>query len=153
MLLDKKYIYCLKSVLLIILFSGLVSTPARALPTKISPALYNKLQQKAVKTGGAHVIVRVNTAFTLESKLKSNQKREQRDRVLRVQDEIISSLNRLKYKNIKKFRYVPYMAMEVDAATLTVLQNLPGVVAIEEDEIVLEPEANKQPRKKRRWLW
>jgi hypothetical protein len=50
-----------------------------------------------------------------------------------MQDQLCKALSEYNVKEIKRFKHIPYMAMEVDSAALRVLISHPLVKSFEED--------------------
>ena len=57
-------------------------------------------------------------------------------RVDRAQQALLERMSGHSISSIKRFKYIPYLAMEVDAAALEALDSDPGVVSIEEDKLL-----------------
>ena len=58
------------------------------------------------------------------------------DRVARGQRLLLVRMNSYSISSVKRFKYIPYVAMEVDAAALEALAADPEVVSIEEDKLL-----------------
>ena len=58
------------------------------------------------------------------------------DRVARGQRLLLVRMNSYSISSVKRFKYIPYVAMEVDAAALETLASDPEVVSIEEDKLL-----------------
>ena len=57
-------------------------------------------------------------------------------RVDRAQQALLVRMNSHRVSSVRKFKYIPYLAMEVDAAALEALASDPQVVSIEEDKLL-----------------
>lgn len=101
------------------------SAPRREIP--------RELREKAARES-VRVLVRLNVPFTPEGRLASVQQvRDQRQAVSHLQEGV---LRRLEGENVRphaRYRFIPYMALVVDATALSRLASLPEVADIEED--------------------
>ena len=81
------------------------------------------------------IIVKVRAPFTPESLLQETDKHAQRASRLHIQDQIISELESKGHKpgRVSKYKYIPFIAMTVDSATLDALLSSPDVISVEED--------------------
>lgn len=57
-------------------------------------------------------------------------------RVDRVQQALLARMSSHRVSSVKRFKYIPYLAMEVDASALGALASDPEVVTIEEDKLL-----------------
>ena len=57
-------------------------------------------------------------------------------RVDRAQQALLARMSSHRVSSVRKFKYIPYLAMEVDAAALEALASDPEVVSIEEDKLL-----------------
>ena len=57
-------------------------------------------------------------------------------RVDRVQQALLARMSSHRVSSVKRFKYIPYLAMEADAAALEALASDPEVVSIEEDKLL-----------------
>ncbi len=111
----------------------LKSLPDSFLEQTPTIALENALMEKAQNQGGVRVIVRFAQAITWDKNLPSTQDLEaQQQSVARGQDEVLDWLTNAKVKHIKRFKYTPGMAMELDADALAILK-ANGQYTIQED--------------------
>lgn len=95
-----------------------------------------QLISKAAKQGSVRVIVKLNAAFTPEANLTSTAKAvSQRSLISETQSDVLARVTVGKMSNIKQFKTIPYMAIEVDQVALKRLLKLPQVVGIEEDAL------------------
>lgn len=100
---------------------------------KASGALLNKAQT----ADNVRVIVKLNASFQPESRLSGAQAvASQQSRISGMQNKLHQALSGHQVRGIKKFKYIPYTAMEVDAAALSALLANPLVASIEEDVAV-----------------
>ena len=95
-----------------------------------APTLVSKVQSN----GSARVIVKLDTQYSTEGDLSGAAAvQAQRARINAVQSSVVASLATSRLDSLKQFETVPYIALEVDAATLQSLINNPLVIGIEED--------------------
>ena len=57
-------------------------------------------------------------------------------RVDRAQQALLARMSSHRVSSVRKFKYIPYLAMEVDAAALEALASDPEVVSVEEDKLL-----------------
>jgi subtilisin family serine protease len=74
-----------------------------------------------------------DVGFQPEGKLAAALVQTQRDLIALSQDEVLYQLSSHYVTGVKRFKYIPYMAMEVDEAALVELQQIPTVTSIQED--------------------
>lgn len=123
-----------------------MSTPVAALPrekTGRRPTLwiqespikdYSKLLFKAQAAGSVRVIVKLNMPFVPEGQLSTPQEAvDQQVQISMMQDQLCEALSKYSVKGIKRFKYIPYIAMEVYSAALRVLISDPLVMMLKED--------------------
>ena len=97
---------------------------------KASGALLNKAQTE----GSVRVIIKLDTSFQPEGLLSGPQAaRSQQSRISSLQKQVHKAVAGYPVRGIKKFRYIPYTAMEVDSTTLAALIANPLVTTIQED--------------------
>jgi subtilisin len=93
------------------------------------------LRREVQQRGSVKIIVKLGTAFRAEGELSSAQDvSSQRAAIAQGQDQLLAALAGHRISNVKRFKYVPYMALTVDDAGLGELINNPAVVHIFEDE-------------------
>ena len=97
--------------------------------------LYENLITKAKMQGSVRVIVRLKLdTWQPESALRDQQAIDaQRAAIARLQDRLLHSLASFVVTNIRRFRFVPQMALTVDEAGLRALISHPDVSTIWED--------------------
>jgi hypothetical protein len=102
--------------------------------------LYENLITKAKVQGSVRVIVRLKLDdWQPESVLRDQQAIDaQRAAIARLQDRLLHSLASLVVTNIRRFSFVPQMALTVDEAGLRALISHPDVSTIWED-LTLSP--------------
>ena len=96
------------------------------------------LTAKAQAKGQVRVIVGLRTDDrTGESAISSISDTAPRlTRIARVQQSFLTKVSGLNISSIKKFKYIPFIAMEVDAAALETLASGLEVASIEEDKLL-----------------
>ena len=95
----------------------------------------DSLKSKASTHGSVRVIVRLKFIdWKPEGELPDQQAvRVQRDKIVRLQDALLKRMAPFAVKNVRKFKYAPQVAMEVDAAGLHDLSTNPDVADVRED--------------------
>ena len=96
---------------------------------------FNRLISDAEKSGAARVIIGVRAEFTPEGRLGESKLQAQRLSIKQSQKELLRRLDSYAVRDIKQFEYIPYLALEANAAALKQMQNDSLVFSIEEDEI------------------
>jgi len=97
---------------------------------------FHELLRKAQDFGKVRVVVRLNATFTPEGKhVHSAELYEQRANISNLQETLLESLSISDETHIRKFKYIPFIAMEADEAMLTSLAVNPVVAGISEDEL------------------
>lgn len=106
------------------------SLPAPLARGKVPQAL----REKAATGGKVRVLVRLDAAFTPEGSLDAVQDvLDQRTEIERLQDAALQALAGLDVKLNARFKFIPFLALEVEGAVLDQLAALPGIAGIEED--------------------
>lgn len=109
---------------------------AAALPTR-SAAFDQKLQKlsdRAQKKGTVPVVVRVRAAFQPEGRLlNAAQRLAQRSLIKESQDQLLAGLKYVP-SSLKRFKYVPYLAVVVDTEGLAQLQSSADVLEVIDDK-------------------
>ena len=75
-------------------------------------------------------------ASTASSFKDAAARAEMVSRVDRVQQALLVRMSSHRVSSVRRFKYIPYLAMEVDASALEALASDPGVVSIEEDKLL-----------------
>jgi len=104
----------------------------------------SKLLSKAQAAGSVHVIVRLNIPFVPDGQLSATEATDQQAQISRMQDQLCKALSNYNVTGIKRFKYTPYIALEVDSAALKALMANSLVASIGEDVPV--PPASNQIR-------
>ncbi len=109
------------------------STSLAKAPTQL-PLNVAALVAKAQANGTVPVIVGLRIPFQTEGNLVSpTLVQNQRVAIRRAQDALLTQMAAYNAQSVRKFSYIPYMAMWVDAAALTFLSTRRDVSSIEED--------------------
>ena len=102
-----------------------------------SPKVADALVSKAQNSGSVRVIVRLNTSFQPEGRLSGGTAiKNQRERISGIQNQLHQDMASHNVRGIKKFRYIPFTAMEVSPGALQTLAADSRVLSIEEDKPV-----------------
>jgi subtilisin len=98
---------------------------------------FEKLLEKSTRSGSVRVIVELRAGFQPEGNLAlpSSQK-TQRAGIKRVQDNLLFELNGYRVAGIKRFSYIPFIALEADASALSKMKASPLVASIREDRLI-----------------
>jgi subtilisin len=97
-------------------------------------ASYTILMDKAHTRGSVRVIVKLRTDFQVEEQLASAQAvQSQRTTITQLQQKVMDTLAHHPVQSAKRYKYIPYMAMEVDALALQDLGSSSAVMDIMED--------------------
>lgn len=94
---------------------------------------YDKLLTKAQKTGSIRIIARLNMPFVPEGRLSAQEAVDQQNRIARLQDQLCGALSGYPIKDIRRFKYTPYIAMTVDSEALKALTASALILSMEED--------------------
>jgi subtilisin len=131
----QRYDPFLLSVLLALI---LILAQGSAQPTAAKSSLdVDTLVAKAQANGTVPVIVGLRVAFQPEGRLASSASvQNQRIAISVAQDALLTQMAAYNPQSVKKFAYIPYVAMRVDAAALALLSTSGDVASIEEDVAV-----------------
>ncbi|MGK7344311.1 MAG: S8 family peptidase [Candidatus Nitrospinota bacterium M3_3B_026] len=94
---------------------------------------YSRLFAAARQTGSARVIVRLDMGFRPEGEIPASQAADQQAAIQQKQDALLNSMAGQNISAVKRFQFIPHMAMVVDEHALNGLVNNPHVAAVEED--------------------
>lgn len=98
-------------------------------------AAFRDLKEKIRTNGSARVIVRLKTHFRPEGLLDTAEKTSQRKKIRDDQSELLGRNAEIPTDKVRKFKYIPFIAAEVDQLALDKLQSDPQVLSVEEDEL------------------
>ncbi|HEX4950564.1 MAG TPA: S8 family serine peptidase [Blastocatellia bacterium] len=101
-------------------------------------AAFAELMDKANNDGPVRVIVGLrHDARAAESAVSEAQAmQQQRSAVARAQDGLLAQMDSYRVQSVKRFNYIPFVALKTDAAGLRFLQTSDAVLTIEEDDSV-----------------
>jgi subtilisin len=118
-------------------FSGAqeISNPEEAKQKEIKARNFSELLAEAQEKGSARVIIRLKVPFQDEGKLNPNAVVRQRERIRREQDEFFQRIPADGISEEKRFRFIPFIAAEIETEALARLQNDPEILSIEKDEL------------------
>jgi hypothetical protein len=106
------------------------------LPATAGPRASRGLRERAAREGSVRVIVQVEALGAPEASLDSPAARqERRRRIARAQDGLFDELSRHRVRRIRRFRRVPFVAMEVGPLGLRALERSNVALVIEEDRL------------------
>jgi hypothetical protein len=94
---------------------------------------YSRLLAKAQAAGSIRIVARLDMPFVPDSLLSTQEAIDQQIQISRMQDQVCAALSKYNVMGIKRFKYTPYIAMEVDSTTLSALISNPLVLSLEED--------------------
>jgi subtilisin len=101
-----------------------------------------KLQQTVA--GTTLVIIQLNVAFTPEGELQEAGRLAQRAAIRQAQDNVLNSVFGGVPDSLKRYKYVPYMAVSVNAGELAALQASSEVLGVYEDVVIPAAQAQSQ---------
>lgn len=101
---------------------------------------FARLAEKAAQVGSVRIIVGLRDTDSLfnfqpEGDLEKSASKAQRASIRRMSDAFIAKTAGFQTSDIKQFRYIPYLAMKVDANTLHFIKEMPEVKSLDEDLI------------------
>jgi subtilisin family serine protease len=91
------------------------------------------LEAKVQKSGTIRVIVRMKVPMHAADILSAQGVRDQQTSISQSQNRVLNGMIASHPKSVKRFKHIPYLAMEVDADTLTQLKASPDVIGVTED--------------------
>jgi len=92
------------------------------------------LADRLAESGTLPVIVRLRVAFAPEDELRdAAEAGDQRAEIARAQSAVARALAGSNASHLRRFRYLPYLAVRVDAAALEALRRSPWVESVVED--------------------
>ena len=98
------------------------------------PDGFQQIAARAQETGTVRVLVQLDLPFRPEGDLEDVQAvQAQQLGIDGLQEIVLAQLGDTNTAVIATYQYIPYLALELDAAALETLSSLPQVVAIEED--------------------
>ncbi|MEQ1560247.1 MAG: S8 family serine peptidase [Methyloglobulus sp.] len=91
------------------------------------------LTEKVQKNGTVRVIVRMKVPTHPAGMLSAEGVRGQQTAIAQSQNRVLNGMIAAHPKSVKRFKHIPYLAMEVDADTLAQLKSSPDVAGVTED--------------------
>ena len=125
-----------------------IPTQAAAQPTAPSnlPPGYQALVARAQRTGKIRVIVGLNVSFQAEGRLSNSQAvQSQRASIYQAQAQLLSGFAAQDATTLAAYRFIPYMALEVNEAALRRLFASPLVTSVGEDLLMRPALAESVP--------
>ena len=118
----------------VLLLGSFTSLPFLATSSAQGQNNLQNLIDKAQRQGIVRVIVGLNIKFQAEGDLNRPQdKQRQRQSIKTLQNSVLQKMAGTNTRLTTNFKYIPYMAVEVDAAALAALAALPETTTFEED--------------------
>lgn len=118
----------------VLLIGSFTALAIQAAPPTQAPYDIQDLLAKAQSQGVARVIVGLNIPYQPEGDLTDSRAvQNQRRDIATAQDAVLKKMAGSNTTLVARFKYIPYMALQVDAAALVTLAALPEVTSIEED--------------------
>ncbi len=116
---------------LVVMTGAALPPPSAEGPVVVSPHVLEQLDAR----GHARVIVGLAGAFTPEGMLQARDRAQQRAAIAAAQERVLARLEDLPVETVKRFRFTPAVAMEVDADGLRAIAASPDVAYVEEDRV------------------
>lgn len=96
---------------------------------------FNNLLSEAQEKGAVRIIVGFRLDdYRPDADLSFSDQREQRGEIKQTQEELINRLNGFGISEVKAFKYIPFLAMEVTAEALAELRKSPEINYLQKDE-------------------
>lgn len=96
--------------------------------------LSNTLLNLVNKEGKVPIIIRLDVPFTPEGLLTKQEIQRQRQKIQKAQNNLLSVLALQNVTAIKRYQYIPFLAMHVNSATLTLLKTSQYVLNVVKDK-------------------
>ncbi len=118
-------------------------SPAKAqkISAPVAPAetlkneTFDQLITSARQNGATRVIVGLNANFQPEGNLSKLSQTAQRENINQVQNNFLDRFHTARITDVKQFEYIPYVAFETDAETLTRMRDDALISNVEEDRV------------------
>jgi len=94
------------------------------------------LMNEARTTGSVRVIVGLRAGYRLEGRMSSAAVAAQRLSIAQTQTAVLNRLSAHRATGVKRFGFIPFLALEVDAGGLEQLRQAPEVTTIEDDAML-----------------
>ena len=115
------------------------SQPALALTSREGTAgqTFARLMAQAQAVGSVRVIVGLRASFQPEGTLvTSDAVQAQQSAIALAQTALLNQMAAYPITGVKQFPYIPFLALEVDAAGLQYLASAPEVATVQEDQLI-----------------
>jgi len=99
----------------------------------VSPGGYAALLDKLVEKGTVRIIVKLKVDFQPMADIASAESLQQIDRIAGAQDAFLGSLIASKPRAVHKYRYIPYLYLDVDETSLMDVLASSRIVDVQED--------------------
>lgn len=96
----------------------------------------DELIEKARRNGSARVIIGLRGDFQTAGELSSSAQKRRRNEIKQAQNGLLAELSGYNVAGVKRFDFIPFLAVEADAAALEKIKAAPQVVSIYEDRLV-----------------
>lgn len=114
--------------------SGTIPPASAAIPTKAHR--FRKLLDQAQHRETVRAIVRLNNASVAERPWSGEEEvAAQAADIAHRQDQVLNHLEGQMVRGIKKFKYIPFLALELDHRALALLESHPLIADFEEDSL------------------
>jgi subtilisin len=96
---------------------------------------FAELIEKANRQGTVRIIVGLKVAFQAEGHLSETSAGEQRRKIKDEQEKFLNRHGNARLDKVKKFEFIPFLAIETDAAALRQMKTDEQIESIEEDKL------------------
>ena len=114
-------------------------------PYEMTQSILPSLMAKAESEGNVRVIVGFDTPFRPEGFLQASERQSQRQGIENRGSQLIDTLRGFSFQENRRFRFIPYVALTVNAHALEHLSRSPMVTSIEEDTLSFPTLASSNP--------
>jgi subtilisin family serine protease len=97
---------------------------------------FEGLTEKARRNGAARVIIGLRGEFQTGGEPSLSAQKRRRDEIKLAQNDLLADLSGYNVAGVKRFDFIPFLALEADAAALEKIKASPAVVTIYEDRLV-----------------
>jgi subtilisin len=96
-------------------------------------AVIDRMMSRAKPNSRVKVIVGLDASFVSPGRLNALQRNKQRQKIKEVQIKFAAKLPKGKFAEKRRFKNIPFMAMEIDSPQLAQLKSMPEIASIQED--------------------
>ena len=96
---------------------------------------FSKIRETARNSGPVRLIVRLNVPFQADGTLTEPERDSQRKKIKDAADKFENGKSKLRGEKIKKFKFIPFIAVEADGADIDEIEADPDVLTVELDEL------------------